>query len=105
MADGHVSIIRVNNNYDPYFICFYLRSHLGQIQIEKKFSGSSGQIELQTKEINSLILPASESLPKKQQEEISKIIRTKIEEALVLEKEAADKLSEANKLFEKLIKK
>lgn len=103
MVDGHVSIISVNDKYDPYFICFFLRSHIGQIQIEKEFTGSTGQIELQPKDINKFILPSSDNIPRKQQEEISKVIRTKIEKALDLEQQASDKLKEARKLFESLV--
>lgn len=105
MVDGHVSIISVNEQYDPYFVCFFLRSHIGQIQIEKEFTGSSGQVELQAKDINTFVLPSSESIPRKRQEEISNVIRTKIEKAIGLEQQATDKLTEAKKLFESLVLK
>lgn len=103
IADGHISIISVNENYDPYFIAYYLRSHLGQIQIEKYFTGSSGQIELQQGDINKFILPSHQSIPKPRQTEIARAIRKKIEEAIKLEQQAEDKQTEARKLFEKLV--
>ncbi|MFZ3121801.1 MAG: restriction endonuclease subunit S [Thermodesulfovibrionales bacterium] len=103
IADGHISIISLNENYDPYFIAYYLRSHLGQIQIEKYFTGSSGQIELQQGDINKFILPSHQSIPKPRQTEIAKAIRKKIEEAIKLEQQAEDKQTEARKLFEKLV--
>lgn len=103
IADGHISIIRVNENYDPYFVAYYLRSHLGQIQIEKYYTGSSGQVELQQGDINKFVLPSCESIPKKRQEEIAKTIRKKIEEAIKLEQQAKEKQAEAMRLFERLV--
>ena len=52
LVDGHLSIIRVNENYDPNFVTYFLRSDFGKTQIERLFSGSSGQIEIQPKEID-----------------------------------------------------
>lgn len=105
IADGHISIIRINENYDPYFIAYYLRSYLGQIQIEKYFTGSSGQIELQQGDINKFIIPSHESIPKNKQKEIAQKIRNKIEKALGLEHLANEKLSDSKSLFERLILK
>lgn len=52
-----MSIIRIRDDYDPYFILYYLRSHLGQIQFQKWFSGSSGQIEIQPSDLCDFIIP------------------------------------------------
>lgn len=104
-VDGHISVIRINDNYDPYFVTYYLRSYLGQIQIEKFFTGSSGQIELQPNDINSFILPSHEIFPKRKQKEIATVIKNKIEEALSFEQSANEKRLEAKKLFESLILK
>ena len=58
IVDGHISIVRVNENYNPYFLAYFLRSHLGQLQFEKWFTGSSGQIELQPPDLAKFIVPA-----------------------------------------------
>ncbi len=105
MVDGHISIISINENYDPYFIAYYLRSHLGQIQIEKYYTGSSGQIELQQGDINKFILPSCESITKARQTEIANTIRKKIEEAIKMEQQAVEKQIKAKKLFETLVMK
>jgi len=57
IADGHISILRIINEYDPNYIASYLRSHLGKIQFERWWNGSSGQIELQPTDLEKFIIP------------------------------------------------
>lgn len=57
IVDGHISILRLRKGYDPHFIASFLRSHLGKIQFEKWWSGSSGQIELQPSDLENVIIP------------------------------------------------
>jgi len=105
MADGHISILRIKAEYDPYFIAYYLRSHLGQIQFDKWWSGSSGQIEIQPQDLGEfLILESSEDgIPLDKQKEISEEITEKLNELFEMEKRANEKWKEAKKLFEKLV--
>lgn len=103
IVDGHVTIIRVNPlYYDPYFVAYYLRSYLGQVQIEKWFSGSSGQIELQPDEIRQFILPAPDDtgLPLAEQQRIAALITEQLTEAHTLEAASAQKWAEARAMFE-----
>jgi len=105
MCDGHISILRPIANYDPYFLAYYLRSYLGQLQIEKWFSGSSGQIEIQAGDIGRIILPTPDEngVPLTEQKRIAALITTRLEEARSLEAQAAQKWLEAHEIFEKML--
>lgn len=105
MVDGHISILRVKSDYDPYFVAYYLRSHLGQIQFDKWWSGSSGQIEIQPQDLEELLIPESteDGIPLEKQKEIAQEITENLNELFELEKQANEKWEEAKKLFEKMI--
>ena len=105
MADGHISILRVKSGYDPYFIVYYLRSHFGQIQFDKWWSGSSGQIEIQPQDLEWFLIPESseEGIPLEKQKEIAQRITEKLNDVFELEKKAKEKWEEAKRLFEKMI--
>jgi len=57
MVDGHVSIVRLKDGFNPYFIAYFLRSMFGKIQFDKWWTGSSGQIELQPQDLEKFIIP------------------------------------------------
>lgn len=46
IADGHVSIIRLNDEVLPEYAVWFLRSEYGQKQIRRLFTGATGLIEL-----------------------------------------------------------
>ena len=46
VADGHVSIIRLNNDVLPEYVAWFLRSEYGQRQMSRLFTGATGLIEL-----------------------------------------------------------
>ncbi len=99
MVDGHISILRLNSDYDPYFILYFLRSPLGQIQFEKWFSGSSGQIEIQPGDLGKFLIPSASDngISFVRQCQISKKISGKLKEANLLRSKAdlvRDKLSQ-----------
>ena len=74
IADGHVTIIRVDNKtIDPYYLADYLRYGLGSKQITRLYSGSTGLIELTPEQIDSVVVDLQESVSK--QKEYSKKIR------------------------------
>jgi hypothetical protein len=102
-ADGHISIIRLNDDYDPYFVTYFIRSLLGQIQFEKWFTGSSGQIEIQPEDLNEFILPSKNNITISRQKEIADKITEEYKNALDYESQAQAKWKEAKELFEKLI--
>jgi len=46
IADGHVTIIRPGPELLPEYLTWYLRSDMGQMQINRLFTGATGMIEL-----------------------------------------------------------
>lgn len=104
-CDGHVSIVRLNEGYDPLFVTMYLRSVFGQIQIEKYFTGSSGQIEIQPHDIGKIILPdnTKTGVPLEKQKLIGKKVKEALDKAIVYESLAREKWYEVNTIFEDII--
>jgi type I restriction enzyme M protein len=78
IADGHVTIIRVNKSQiDPYYLSDYLRAGFGAIQVTRLFTGSTGMIELTPDQVDSIVVDMRSSV--KEQKELSKKLR-KIED-------------------------
>lgn len=76
IADGHVTIIRVNRKkIDPYFLADYLRSGFGANQIQRLYTGSTGLIELTTEHVKHLVVDARLSVA--QQRALSNALRKK----------------------------
>jgi type I restriction enzyme S subunit len=103
LVDGHISIIRLNDDYDAHFMAYFLRSHFGQLQIDKWWTGSSGQIELPQANIAELIIISCESLPRKQQSQIAERITRKFSKAQELDAKAKAKRDESKQVFEQLV--
>lgn len=104
VVDWHVSVLRLKAGYDPYFVTYFLRSHLGQIQFEKWFSGASGQIDIWPDDLNQFIVPedSEKGVPFGKQREIADRITKKLIQAGKLEEAAMDKLEESKNTFERL---
>jgi restriction endonuclease S subunit len=73
LPDNHVTILRPHT-LDPVYLAVYLSSFIGQLQVEKFFKGSSGQIELYPSDIQEFLIWEA---PQNVQQEI----RHKIEQA------------------------
>lgn len=101
IVDSHISIIRVNNKYDPNFVAYFLRSALGQLQVEKWITGSSGQLELQPNDLGRFIVPVGIDLGK--QHRISEAITKRLSKARQMELCADAKWQEAKIKFEEAI--
>ena len=95
VADGHISIFQSKQGYDLLFIAYYLRSHLGKIQFERWWSGSSGQIELQIEDFMKFIIPdnSERGIPLSKQQIISERI-SMIENHIAGLKEERKRVSE-----------
>ena len=46
LPDNHVTVLRPAQGLDPVYLAVYLNSVAGQLQVEQRLRGSSGQIEL-----------------------------------------------------------
>lgn len=101
MVDGHISIVRVNKDYDPFFIAHFLRCHFGRLQFEKWFTGSSGQIELQPTDLGKFIVPDSSEngIPLNEQRRIAKLVTEQMNNSWDLERQAKAKRQETKEKF------
>lgn len=57
LADGHLTILRVAEDYNPKFLFYFLCSPYVQTEIEIIFSGSTDQVELTLPAIENTIVP------------------------------------------------
>lgn len=79
--DGHITRIASLSELKPEFLYIYLNSKYGQIQIEKLYKGSSGQIEIYPEQIQSILIK-----PLKIQDLIEKIVQKSFENGNLAEK-------------------
>lgn len=93
IADGHVTIIRVNKKIiDPYYLADYLRCGFGAKQIARYYSGSTGLIELTPEQVDMIIVDnTGNKADIKIQKKISRDIR-KTERKYVTQIEKAEKV-------------
>jgi type I restriction enzyme M protein len=90
IADGHVSIIRVDAKIiNPYYLCDFLRSGFGSIQINRLFTGSTGMIELTPEQIDTVVVDMSTGL--KEQSNLSNTVR-KLEDKYLKTLQIAEQL-------------
>jgi len=59
LLSGELLGLRVSDAYDPYVLCEFLRSRIGQLQFNKRFSGSSGQIHIYDSDVSEFLVPAA----------------------------------------------
>lgn len=57
IADGHVAICRLKAGVNVSYVCEFLRSEFGQVQMLRHVSGSTGQTELLIEHIRGLRIP------------------------------------------------
>jgi len=96
VADGHVSIIRVNEDkYNRLFFTYFFRSILGYFQIERDFTGATNQIELYVNEITNFQIP---DIPLEKQQKIVNEIKVgldkqeEIKEKIEIERNKIDEI-------------
>lgn len=77
VADGHLSIIRVDEKKcNRLFLVYFFRSVLGYFQIERDFTGATNQIELYANEIGNFLIP---NLPLANQQKIVDEIKLELD--------------------------
>jgi len=105
MISGELLAIRVNEGYDPYFLCYYLRSYLGQIQFDKWFSGASGQIHLYEPDLAHFQIPSNSvqgGITRPEQERIANTITEHLRQVRTLEQEALSAWAATREIFEQM---
>lgn len=68
-ADSHITLLRGFDKLSPFYVAAYLQSEIGKILIDRRYRGSSGQIEIYESDIASIPIPLIEN---DKQEEIAK---------------------------------
>lgn len=95
IADGHVTIIRVDSKkIDPYYLADYLRNGFGATQISRLYTGSTGLIELTPEQVDRIVVDDKSNL--KEQQTLSNKLR-KIEDNYVSKLKEADEILESTK--------
>lgn len=92
IADGHVTICRLKDGINPYYVLEYLRSEHGQIQILRHVSGSTGQTEFLIGHVKSLRIPLPDS---ETQAAVANIMRDARRRIIDLETRANNMLNES----------
>ncbi len=101
IADGHITIIRPNKKtIDPFYLCDYLRSGFGAIQIDRLYTGSTGMIELTPDQVDSIVIDLRKD--KKEQKSLSKKIRDLEDKYLDTLEKAEEIISEANQALKEI---
>ena len=92
VPDNHVTVIRVGG-LDPIFLSVFLNSPIGQQQIERMISGSSGQIELYPADIRRILIWRAPA-------EVQSHVAARVAEAFALEAQSARLLAAAKRAVE-----
>lgn len=92
LPDNHVTVLRTNA-MTPTCLALYLNSIAGQLQVEKYFKGSSGQIELYPADIDSFWCPVIDP-------EIQKQIDDLAQESIAMKAESERLLEAAKRAVE-----
>jgi len=96
VIDGHISIIRPKEGLDPVYLAVYLNALPGQLQTERGWTGSSGQIELRAEVISDFVIWKAPAHTQQQ-------IRGLIEQSHQARREAKRLLAEARAEVERMI--
>jgi type I restriction enzyme M protein len=102
IADGHVAIVRLDETIiDPHYLADYIREGFGAQQLERLYSGSTGQVELSPEMLDSVVVDMLSGT--NAQKESSKALR-KAEEIFLNSREKVDSdLDTARSTFSGLI--
>lgn len=92
--DSHINVLIVKdkNELNPCYLMIFLQTKYGQSQINRYYSGTSGQIEIYPRDFNNFLIPL---LPMDFQLEIEKLVKDShlaLEQSKALYKEAEDLL-------------
>jgi len=102
IADGHVSIIRIDDKkYNRLFFVYFFRSILGFFQIERDFTGATNQIELYADEIANFQIP---SIPLLNQQRIVNEIKTELDKQEEMKQKIESERTKIDEIIEKAIR-
>jgi type I restriction enzyme M protein len=87
VPDGHVTVIRVDpKQVNPYYLADYLRAGSGAIQIERRYTGATGMVELHPEDVDQILVdllsgPDEQAIVSKTLREAEKTYRKTMEGA------------------------
>lgn len=103
IADGHVSIVRIDENkYNKLFFIYFFRSILGAFQIERDFTGATNQIDLYADQIEAFLIP---DIAVSKQEKLVEEIKKELDAQKEIENIISKKQSEIAEIIETAIKR
>ncbi len=97
LADGHVTIVRLDDRISPEYGAWYLRSEFGQKQINRLFTGATGLIELPEDAARRILVLAPKDKVKQ-----AKLVQewvTQVQDAGMMEADAKSKREHAQSDF------
>lgn len=97
IADGHVTIIRLQKHLSSEYLAWYLRSHYGRAQTSRLFTGSTGLIELTEDAVEKILVLAPTSI--EEQNRLASKWLQQVTEAQELEARAEAKRAAAREQF------
>ncbi len=101
VADGHLSIIRVDEKKcNRLFLVYFFRSVLGYFQIERDFTGATNQIELYANEIGNFLIP---NLPLTHQQKIVDEIKLELDLQEQIKKQIEAERQKIDAIIEQVI--
>lgn len=101
-ADGHVSIIRIDDaKYSHQFFIYYFRSVIGYFQIERDFTGATNQIELYSDEISNFQIP---NIPLTSQQKIVDEIKDELNKQEEIKKRIETERNKIDNIIENSLK-
>ncbi len=102
VADGHISIVRINNKkYNSKFFTYFFRCILGYFQIERGFTGATNQIELYADEISNFQIP---NISLSKQQKIVNEIKTELDKQKEMNRKIEEERNKIDKIIEKAVK-
>jgi len=105
VVDRHITVLRLEEDYDPYFVTYFLRSDFGKVQFEKYWVGSSGQIEVWPVDMGQFIIPKNtkNGIPYERQKEIAESITKSLKRTRELEENRKQLISRAFQIFDTFV--
>ena len=102
IADGHVSIVRLNYEVCPDYAVWFLRSELGQRQIQRLYTGATGLIELPEDAVKRILI--LKPTDKDDQQALVRDWVSEVRKAETLESQAKDMRINAHDRFVETIR-
>jgi len=99
ITDGHITIVRLKNGSNHYYVLTYLKTEYAKRQLARMEKGSSGQIEMYPEDIGNLLVPIPSD------DKVTERAQKKVREATEQMQASKSALNKSRKLLSFLISK